>query len=192
VQRAVASRLQRRARRRLTLSVVELPGIEPAALPGLLPSELPVRSVSVRFVPVRYLRFRSQVLTASRVEGAVDPAVPALRRCPRESGTRSPHCPPELCDALQAPGTASLLPPRRPRPWRRREGGLGLNVFSLQPFGQQRLPVAEGLTGSVRGIGCAERRRCARAVHARLRAAGCGEDEAVKLARREGCCSVEG
>jgi hypothetical protein len=46
--------------------LVELPGIEPAALPGLLPSELPVRAVSFRFAPVRYLRFRSRVLTASR------------------------------------------------------------------------------------------------------------------------------
>ena len=32
---------------------VELPGIEPDALPGLLPFELQVRSVSFRFVPVR-------------------------------------------------------------------------------------------------------------------------------------------
>jgi hypothetical protein len=46
--------------------VVELPGIEPASLPGNLPSELQVRSVSVRFIPARYLRFRSRVLTASR------------------------------------------------------------------------------------------------------------------------------
>ena len=46
---------------------VELPGIEPDALPGLLPSELPVRSVSVRFSTARYLRFRSRVLTASGV-----------------------------------------------------------------------------------------------------------------------------
>jgi hypothetical protein len=45
---------------------VELPGIEPAALPGLLPSELPVRYVSFPFSPARSLRFRSQVLTASR------------------------------------------------------------------------------------------------------------------------------
>ena len=46
--------------------LVELPGIEPDALPGLLPSELPFRSVSFRFSPARYLRFRSRVLTASR------------------------------------------------------------------------------------------------------------------------------
>ena len=47
--------------------LVELPGIEPAALPGLLPSELPVRDVSFRFNTARYLRFLSRVLTASRV-----------------------------------------------------------------------------------------------------------------------------
>ena len=45
---------------------VELPGIEPAALPGLLPSDLPVRYVSMRLSTSRYLRIRSQVLTASR------------------------------------------------------------------------------------------------------------------------------
>jgi hypothetical protein len=44
---------------------VELPGIEPDSLPGHMPSELPVRSVLVRFSSVRYLRFRSRVLTAS-------------------------------------------------------------------------------------------------------------------------------
>jgi hypothetical protein len=37
---------------------VELPGIEPDSLPGLLPSELLFRYVSFRFVPARYLRFR--------------------------------------------------------------------------------------------------------------------------------------
>jgi hypothetical protein len=37
---------------------VELPGIEPDALPGLLPLQLPFRSVSFRFSPVRYLRLR--------------------------------------------------------------------------------------------------------------------------------------
>ena len=37
---------------------VELPGIEPASLPGLLPSDLPVRYVSFPFSPARYLRFR--------------------------------------------------------------------------------------------------------------------------------------
>jgi hypothetical protein len=37
---------------------VELPGIEPAALPGNMPPDLPLRSISVRFSPVRYLRFR--------------------------------------------------------------------------------------------------------------------------------------
>jgi hypothetical protein len=45
---------------------VELPGIEPASLPGLLPSELLFCYVSFRFSPVRYLRFRFRVLTASR------------------------------------------------------------------------------------------------------------------------------
>ena len=46
---------------------VELPGIEPVSLPGNMPSELQIRSVSVRFSPTRYLRFRSRVLTPSRV-----------------------------------------------------------------------------------------------------------------------------
>jgi hypothetical protein len=47
-------------------SLVELPGIEPASLPGNLRSELHVRSVSVRFITGRYLRFGSRTLTASR------------------------------------------------------------------------------------------------------------------------------
>ena len=47
--------------------VVELPGIEPELLPGIMPSELLFRYVSFRFSPARYLRFRSRVLTASRV-----------------------------------------------------------------------------------------------------------------------------
>jgi hypothetical protein len=46
--------------------LLELPGIEPDALPGNMPSELQFRSVSFRFSPARYLRFRSRVLTASR------------------------------------------------------------------------------------------------------------------------------
>ena len=46
---------------------VELPGIEPDALPGLLSFQLQFRYVSFRFVTVRYLRLRSRVLTASRV-----------------------------------------------------------------------------------------------------------------------------
>ena len=45
---------------------VELPGIEPAALPGLLLPELPVRSVSFRFSASRYLQIPVRVLTASR------------------------------------------------------------------------------------------------------------------------------
>src|SRR5271163_3011103 len=60
---------------------VELPGIEPDALPGLLPSKLPVRYISVRFGPVRYLRFRSRVLTASR-------AVTYLRELPGHNAER--------------------------------------------------------------------------------------------------------
>jgi hypothetical protein len=47
-------------------SVVELPGIEPASLPGSMPSELQAHSVSVRFSTGRYLRFGSRTLTASR------------------------------------------------------------------------------------------------------------------------------
>jgi hypothetical protein len=46
-------------------SVVELPGIETDALPGNMPPELPVRSVSIQFRPAGYLRFRFRVLTAS-------------------------------------------------------------------------------------------------------------------------------
>ena len=46
--------------------LVELPGIEPELLPGLLPSHLQFRHVSVRFSPAHYLPFRSRVLTASR------------------------------------------------------------------------------------------------------------------------------
>jgi hypothetical protein len=43
---------------------VELQGIEPDTLPGLLASELPVRYVSFRFSSARYVRFRSRLLTA--------------------------------------------------------------------------------------------------------------------------------
>jgi len=48
--------------------VVELPGIEPVRPPGNMPSDLRFSSVSVRFVSVRYLRFRSRVLTPSRAD----------------------------------------------------------------------------------------------------------------------------
>src|SRR5882757_5282439 len=48
------------------LSVVELPGIEPACLPGNLLAERQFHSASFRFSPARYLRLRSRVLTASR------------------------------------------------------------------------------------------------------------------------------
>jgi hypothetical protein len=41
-------------------------GNQPERLPGFLPFDLSVRFVSFRFSPVRYLRFRFQVLTASR------------------------------------------------------------------------------------------------------------------------------
>jgi len=50
--------------------VVELPGIEPDALPGNMLSELQFRYVSVQFGTARYLRFRFQVLTASRAVNA--------------------------------------------------------------------------------------------------------------------------
>jgi len=50
---------------------VELPGIEPVALPGLLLPELPVRSDSAQFSTTRYLRFRSRALTASRASAAL-------------------------------------------------------------------------------------------------------------------------
>jgi hypothetical protein len=45
---------------------VELPGIEPAALPALLSAELQFHYASSRPSPVRYLRFRFRTLTASR------------------------------------------------------------------------------------------------------------------------------
>jgi hypothetical protein len=37
---------------------VELPGIEPVALAGRLPSELQFRYISFQFSPARHLRFR--------------------------------------------------------------------------------------------------------------------------------------
>ena len=46
--------------------LVELPGIEPAALAGKMPSELSIPYVSFPFVPAHYLPFRFRVLTASR------------------------------------------------------------------------------------------------------------------------------
>jgi len=45
---------------------VELRGIEPDALPGVLGFELSVRSISVQFGPARYQRLCFRVLTASR------------------------------------------------------------------------------------------------------------------------------
>jgi hypothetical protein len=48
------------------LRVSELRGLEPLTLPAEIPFELQVRSVSFRFGPLRYLRFRLRVLTASR------------------------------------------------------------------------------------------------------------------------------
>ncbi len=50
--------------------LVEQPGIEPASLPGNMPSELQLRFISFQFSPGRYQRFRSRVLTASRVSSA--------------------------------------------------------------------------------------------------------------------------
>src|SRR5271166_4105820 len=49
---------------------VELPGIEPAALPGFFRPELQFRYVPFRFSPARYLRFCPRVLTASRAVSA--------------------------------------------------------------------------------------------------------------------------
>jgi hypothetical protein len=48
-------------------AVVGEGGLEPLPLPAEIPIYLQVRSVSFQFSPTRYLRFRSQVLTASRV-----------------------------------------------------------------------------------------------------------------------------
>jgi hypothetical protein len=46
--------------------MVELRRFAPQLLPAEIPLDLQIRSVSFRFVPARYLRFRSRVLTASR------------------------------------------------------------------------------------------------------------------------------
>jgi CubicO group peptidase (beta-lactamase class C family) len=45
---------------------VHTAGFPDAALPGILASELPIRSVSFRFSPACYLRIRFRVLTTSR------------------------------------------------------------------------------------------------------------------------------
>jgi hypothetical protein len=55
---------------------VELPEIETASLPGVLASELPVHSVSFRFIPARYLRLCFRVLTASRAVAGGDLITP--------------------------------------------------------------------------------------------------------------------
>jgi hypothetical protein len=47
-------------------TVLELRGLEPLTLPAEILYELRFRSVSFRFIPARYLRFRFRVLTASR------------------------------------------------------------------------------------------------------------------------------
>jgi hypothetical protein len=47
--------------------MVELRGFETQLLPGEILSDLQVHSVSFQFSPGRYQRFRSRVLTASRV-----------------------------------------------------------------------------------------------------------------------------
>jgi hypothetical protein len=61
--------------------LVELPGIEPDAPPGNLPAELPIRSVSFRFSPARYLRIPFRVLTASRLDHrGSEPCTRRLRR----------------------------------------------------------------------------------------------------------------
>ena len=77
---------------------VELPGIEPDALPGNMHSELHVRSISFRFNPSRYLRFCSRILTASRaVKGVTVYAKQQIGL--RETGTpveRSPVSRPAL------------------------------------------------------------------------------------------------
>jgi len=51
----------------MPLILVELRGFEPLPLSAEIPFDLQVRSGSFRFIPARYLRFRSRVLTASRV-----------------------------------------------------------------------------------------------------------------------------
>src|ERR1700694_3628985 len=45
---------------------VELPGIEPERLPAETPSDLQVGFVSIRFVPARFLRKQTRLLTPSR------------------------------------------------------------------------------------------------------------------------------
>jgi hypothetical protein len=56
------------------LSLVELPGIEPAALPGDIPSGLQVLAASVRFSPARYLRFCSHYPVAP-IAGGFGPSM---------------------------------------------------------------------------------------------------------------------
>jgi hypothetical protein len=70
------------------LSLVELPGIEPGSLPGLLAFELPIRYVSFPFGPAHYLRFGFRVLTVSKpatrhtvlLGGEILQLLPDLRR----------------------------------------------------------------------------------------------------------------
>jgi hypothetical protein len=50
---------------------VELPGIEPACLPGNLPSERQFRSGSFHFSPAGYVRLCFRVLTPSRAVDSV-------------------------------------------------------------------------------------------------------------------------
>ena len=49
-----------------SIFLVELPGIEPASLPGQMPSEMRFRYVSFQFVPGEYLQVSVRLLTPSR------------------------------------------------------------------------------------------------------------------------------
>src|ERR1700722_15715787 len=61
---------------------VELPGIEPDALPSNLASDLTVRFDSVQFSTARHLRFRFGVLGGSRVTPVPGPRGSPLCRWP--------------------------------------------------------------------------------------------------------------
>jgi hypothetical protein len=62
---------------------VELRGFEPLLLPVEIPFDLQVHSVSFRFSPARYLRFRSRVLTASKDRMALVIRTTATQRAKR-------------------------------------------------------------------------------------------------------------